>query len=682
MRSPVIPALLLTVPLVASSCSVGDVATPISAIEPPTTHGPPTTTPQPSTNDGTLTTPLDHTPGPVRWLAQGANCPPPPNTPLALPATDKWDGLLTLRDVSDTLYLSPIHTNVTIDGELVMWGFSRTTADFSPATFDIAPTFVMPSDIHTDADIVARARIFGTPFDDADADAWFCGGHTFLPDGRLMNVGGTRTAKFAAQPGNPIAKRGFGLTYGGILADQGWVRIPRDFIGGEAWYPTLLRLSDGRLIMYGGYFELDADQPHINAALQFNRTIQFFEPKNVVEPWKIISPSASTPVPIRPSNYVQIYELPTPISRGGRDRHLFLLGKDSDTFLMNHVDAIPNAADRFVGPGAKRGAVTVTQDQTDTCVVMLAPFYHAAESTLWRPGSVIAVGGSFDPDIQKEIDWYDPYIDKWCRLSAPMPIVRRNSDFAYLPDGNVIIVNGEPSNFPQTPQNAPMILDPRTGQFTQGKPEPLDSTRGYHNTAALMPDGRVFVGAGRSARTGSPDVADERTDARFYSPYYLGIIPESDRPAIIGIPKDPVMHYKATYEVDYKNGDITSAALIGLSANTHATDFNARYIELVVRNGAAPRGKLTLVGPDTAKIAPPGHYMLFINRKVKGFNVPSVAQIIRVDGDNPTCEGTPINACGGCRPIMNLPGVECFDVCGPGVYKCDGPNKTSCSSCL
>ena len=95
----------------------------------------------------------------------------------------------------------------------------------------------------------------------------------------------------------------------------------------------------------------------------------------------------------------------------------------------------------------------------------------------------------------------------------------------HLPDGNVLIVNGElfPAADPAKAQNAPTILDPRTGATAKGKAEDLSSTRGYHNVATLLPDGRVFVAGGRTYRV--VDEPDERTDGRFYSPYYLGILP-------------------------------------------------------------------------------------------------------------------------------------------------------------
>lgn len=623
---------------------------------------------------------LSHTPGPARFLNAADACPVPPVAPLVLPKTDSWGGLITLRDASKTVYLSPVHVNVTFDGDLMMYGFSRDTGDFSPDTFNIAPTFVMKSDLTTSADVEARAEIFGVPVD-KEIDSWFCGGHTFLQDGRPIVVGGTRIAKFAVQPGLPTEKRGWGLDYGAIFGPQGWVRIPRDFIGGEAWYPTITRLSDGRLIMYSGYFELDANLPEINAALQYNRMIQLFDPRDSVEPWTVVSPRVSTPVGTAPANYTWIFELPESLKLVGRDRQIFMMGGDGSTYMMNHLEPFPDPAQRFV---ARAPRPDTTPGVPEAGVVMLLPYYHEAEKNTWRPGSVLAVGGD-DAPRSTRVDIYDPYIDKWCEFTRPLGVVRKNAAYAYLPDGNVLVINGDSVPFVPTDvsQNTPHIIDPRTGQVAFGKPEPLSTRRGYHNVGILVPDGRVFVGAGRSSVFGDPDLPDERTDARFYSPYYLGILPPSDRPKIRGIPTDPVMHYDAEYVVDYKNGEITGAALVGLPAMTHATDFNGRYVELELGAPATnARGKVTLRGPKGPTLAPPGPYMLFLLRKVNGVSVPSVAQIIRVDGPNAMCEGIPVNGCGGCSVLLNPPGAACQDICGAGAFKCDGPNKTSCNACL
>jgi hypothetical protein len=63
--------------------------------------------------------------------------------------------------------------------------------------------------------------------------------------------------------------------------------------------------------------------------------------------------------------------------------------------------------------------------------------------------------------------------------------------------------------------------------------------------------------------------------------------------------------------------------LVRLSTVTHATDMNQRGVVLSYSIGA---GSLTVTAPATNKLAPPGHYMLFI---VNSSGVPSVAKIVR-----------------------------------------------------
>lgn len=605
----------------------------------------------------------------LAFIGPADPCPTPPTTPLAVPATDSWSGLITLKD-SGTLWLAPIHVMLTVDGDLMMFGFSHTKDDFSAESLSVTPTWVMKPDLYSDADTTAHSQIYGVPHD-SEADSFVCGGHTFSAEGNLIAVGGTRIATSIRAPSGNF--REFGISYGAIFGPAGWTRIPRDFIGGESWYPTLVRLSDGRMMMYSGYYELEA--PAVGALIDFNRTMQIYDPRNVDEPWTVISPHGSTPRGTEPVNYTWIYELPEPITAQGRPRQLFVMGSGGETYLMNHLDRFADPAQRFVARTPRPGAAP----SANAATLMLAPIFLDASKLWFRPGSVLVAGGGPSPNLES-VDVYDPYADKWCTWARSLGMKRRNSTGVHLPDGNVLLVNGEDFREPGLPQLTPQIYDPRTGQLASGKPEPLKDTRGYHNVAALLPDGRVFVAGGRPFLT--MDAPVERTHGRFYSPYYLGVLPPSDRPQILGIPKDPVLHYDAEYAVDYKNGSITGAALVGIGSMTHATDFNSRYVELEVKGGAEARGRLTLRGPANPRVAPPGHYMLFLLRRVGSVSVPSVAQIIRVDGPSPTCDGAPINACGGCSPLAHLPGLACYDVCGAGTFKCDGPNRTSCNACL
>ena len=66
----------------------------------------------------------------------------------------------------------------------------------------------------------------------------------------------------------------------------------------------------------------------------------------------------------------------------------------------------------------------------------------------------------------------------------------------------------------------PQIFDPETMTVTTEKPsnQDADSFRGYHNMAALLPNGAVVVGGGFNQHG---DVGCENPDLRVFSPSYL-----------------------------------------------------------------------------------------------------------------------------------------------------------------
>jgi hypothetical protein len=143
----------------------------------------------------------------------------------------------------------------------------------------------------------------------------------------------------------------------------------------------------------------------------------------------------------------------------------------------------------------------------------------------------------------------------------------------------------------------------------------------YHTTALLLPDGRVLVaGSGEPAATG---LSDDPT-AEIFSPPYLFNADgtPATRPVISSAPTQLV--YGSTFTVTTASAaEITKVLLIRLSSVTHATDMNQRGNVLSFSAGS---GSLTVTAPLNNKLAPPGHYMLFI---VNASGVPSVAKIVR-----------------------------------------------------
>ena len=74
---------------------------------------------------------------------------------------------------------------------------------------------------------------------------FFCGGETFLPDGRLLSAGGTLVF---AHPGAGFAGRTDIVVFD--PATEQWVgRRPMQH---GRWYPSLINLGDGRLLVTAG----------------------------------------------------------------------------------------------------------------------------------------------------------------------------------------------------------------------------------------------------------------------------------------------------------------------------------------------------------------------------------------------------------------------------------------------
>ncbi len=97
---------------------------------------------------------------------------------------------------------------------------------------------------------------------------------------------------------------------------------------------------------------------------------------------------------------------------------------------------------------------------------------------------------------------YNPKSNQWRSIDSG--ISRSTPSTTLLPDGRVLIVNGEYSgcwdcaNQPTTPQ----IFDPVSGEIELGSPEPQVTYRGYHSISLLLKDGRIYIGGGVHRRGG------------------------------------------------------------------------------------------------------------------------------------------------------------------------------------
>jgi hypothetical protein len=206
-----------------------------------------------------------------------------------------------------------------------------------------------------------------------------------------------------------------------------------------------------------------------------------------------------------------------------------------------------------------------------------------------------------------------------------------------LPDGEVLVTSGgdkDETVGPGTERGVvqPELFDPITNRYrpVAGQFAP----RTYHNTAALLPSGEVLIGGHAPISTlylnnttipGGFAPHDGRDPSfEVYKPPYLfrGAQPKIHKAR-------SRWRYDKTYGVrtDVPSEAIDSVVLIRFASVTHLVDGGQRAIELPVR---ARRGrKLLLVdAPPSGAVAPPGPYMLFVNRKTDRGPVPSVAKTV------------------------------------------------------
>jgi Galactose oxidase-like, Early set domain len=212
-------------------------------------------------------------------------------------------------------------------------------------------------------------------------------------------------------------------------------------------------------------------------------------------------------------------------------------------------------------------------------------------------------------------------------LSRP----RWYSSAVLLPTGEVIAFNGSDRDAVvgpgvEYPIRQAELYDPATRTW-----RPIAQShqpRTYHNTAALLPDGRVLVGGHAPITTlylshiqlpggfGPNDGRDPSFE--LFKPPYLFRGP---RPKIVDAPAK--IHRGHTFDIEANLGadQLESVVLMRNTALTHLIDGDQRAIELPV---VASHGvTVTVEAPPTAAVAPDGPYQLYLNRSDADGPVPS-----------------------------------------------------------
>jgi hypothetical protein len=234
------------------------------------------------------------------------------------------------------------------------------------------------------------------------------------------------------------------------------------------------------------------------------------------------------------------------------------------------------------------------------------------------------------------------------RLTGKLNRPRWYGSGVVLPDTSVMVFSGADRDGVVLPGlDVPVTVTERfdPGTETWKTMATQHRTRTYHNTALLLPDGRVLVGGHAPISTAYLSNIDlsslgfSQGDGRdpsfeIYSPPYVF---RNDRPVIKNVPAAPVGVTRG--QLLAVNTDqpqqIESAILIRRTAITHLVDGDQRAVMLpIVARGS---NYLQVKIPAAAAVVPAGMYMLFINKTTTTGPVPSTSTPVRVLGPTPVC---------------------------------------------
>ncbi len=432
---------------------------------------------------------------------------------------------------------------------------------------------------------VAPPRIDVDGDGDTEPTPIFCSGQSFLSDGRVLITGGNL---------EPDGITGLKTAFVFDPFSETWAR-QEDMRRGR-WYPSQVLLPDRRTMILGGFTD---DKP----AAVVNTDLETFEPGTHDHPGTFHHhPSGDR----RTGLYPHLFVIPGGdvllAGPGSQDSGVL----DTDSFTWTN----PNPGDPTLPSRARVGGAAVIEPSRGRRLTRVTQIGGFGGSGPNKPATAST----------ESIDLADPE-PRWAP-SADLNVPRSEANTVTLPDGSLVTVggangvtedDGRSSVHPDGRGRRVELMDGGGEEWRLGPAQEED--RGYHSTAVLLPDGRIFSGGDEQHPTRRTDTAE------LYSPPYLF---RGRRPKVLSAPKS--VRWGDEFGIGTKRDDIREVALVAPGATTHAADMNQRRVPLKLTDRVPGKG-VNVRAPAGADLALPGYYMLFaLDRD----GVPSVARWVRL----------------------------------------------------
>ncbi len=414
----------------------------------------------------------------------------------------------------------------------------------------------------------------GNPID------FFCAGHSFLADGRLLVMGGTeRYDPFEGLPDT-------------LAFDPKTLKwtIVQSMAGGR-WYPTAVTLRDGNVFACSGKEESG----------QLDTYPEIYSPATG---WSVVNP---TPNP--PTSPWQMYS------------HIFLLRDGRLFYSGGGFGGNNGVSPRIITLPTPPGTITeqpvgglVDINLRNQSTSVLLPPAH--EQRVMIMGGDNNFSGAATKSVNiVQLSTADRVVSNpTYQVAAPLNYARMHHSAVILPDRTVFVCGGSGMNESGTmATKAGEIYNPATNTWTIAATESVN--RLYHSVALLLPDGRV-ISAG-----GNPNRGQDELRITIYRPPYFF---KGARPVINSAPTQ--LAYGASFQIQTPQASsIKWVNLIRPSAATHGCDTEQRLQNVAINSKTSTALNVTLT--SNRNLVPPGFYMLFITNTN---NVPSVAKWVRI----------------------------------------------------
>jgi hypothetical protein len=486
---------------------------------------------------------------------------------------------------------------------------------------------------------------------DYNSGAFFCPGMVQLADGEILVVGGTDYYTEPATVDGMGVVELEGLKAARAFDPDAETWEQRGDMEYGRWYPGLITLGDNKLFITSGATKLMKplylDRP-MDSGSNVRQT-ETYDPDT--DEWTTNPSSADKTLPL----YPRLHLLP--------NGHVFYnaagqvfnpMGQSYDQALWNFTSAYNPRTQEWTDLGIP-GLGTLNPGFRGSTFSVMLPLRTNPETGEYDRVELLSSGGILGvtpgtyvagtTSLITELTIDGDEIAQDDRATGDLNNARWYSSGVLLPDGSVLALNGADrdevvgpgTGFPVTQME---LFDPIAEEWHEVAEQPQQRT--YHNSALLLPDGRVMIGGHAPISTGYgsnmtlPGGFSEN-DGRnpsfdLYSPPYLF---RGDRPEIVnkvGLENEEIRNYGGTSTV-VTDSEIDEFVLVRNSAVTHIVDNDQRNVVLdAVEVSRNPAGNITyrVQAPPSGDIAPAGPYLLCANADRGEGLVPSVAAQVMI----------------------------------------------------